>query len=477
MQVWPIKFRQIGSERYIYANDGGSSFFSDEEFLERYAFDRLTVGDEQFLLENGFAFKQEQDFYHTAALQRIAARQSHADKTSYVILVPTLRCNLACSYCQVSRANEAAKGFDWTSETLSDVLSFLGGLKTPRLKIEFQGGEPLLRLDLLEHVRDFCRDRFADVTFVVCSNLQRLGPRELAFLDHPDVHISTSLDGSLDIHKQNRTRTDDLTHEFAANLREAIKRYGTDKVSALATVDYSAPFDSNRLIETYRQFGFRSFYFRPVHFHGFARKAHAYSRENFESWKKIYLSFIDRLIDLNWKTDECLEEFYFSTCLRRVLRAGVDGHVDLRNPNLYASDYLVIDYDGAFYPTDEARMLTRIGQVDLGIGTVKQGLDRRKLDQLNFLSINSLHEDCIHCPYQPFCGIDLIDDLARYGRVDNPKHATWFCRQQTMIFDRIFEYLASDEEKVRKSLVQWARVKRWPSQGLIPSHDSASDSL
>ena len=32
----------------------------------------------------------------------------------YIILVPTLRCNLACSYCQVSRASIAAKGYDWS---------------------------------------------------------------------------------------------------------------------------------------------------------------------------------------------------------------------------------------------------------------------------------------------------------------------------------------------------------------------------
>ena len=43
----------------------------------------------------------------------------------YLILIPTLRCNLSCSYCQVSRAPEKAKGFDWSDETLARFEEFV----------------------------------------------------------------------------------------------------------------------------------------------------------------------------------------------------------------------------------------------------------------------------------------------------------------------------------------------------------------
>lgn len=39
------------------------------------------------------------------------------------------------------------------------------------IKIEFQGKEPLLRLDLLSRVRSFCRQRFSLAQLVVCTNL------------------------------------------------------------------------------------------------------------------------------------------------------------------------------------------------------------------------------------------------------------------------------------------------------------------
>ncbi|MDT9694272.1 4Fe-4S cluster-binding domain-containing protein, partial [Streptomyces sp. P9(2023)] len=81
---------------------------------------------------------------------------------------------LTCGYCQVSRVSETAKGFDWNEETLEAVLQFLNQLSTTSIKIEFQGGEPLLRLDILEKVRAFCRQRFESAQFVVCTNLQNL---------------------------------------------------------------------------------------------------------------------------------------------------------------------------------------------------------------------------------------------------------------------------------------------------------------
>lgn len=49
---------------------------------------------------------------------QVVAPAVQAGKMNYLILVPTLRCNLACGYCQVSRAPENARGFDWSVETM-----------------------------------------------------------------------------------------------------------------------------------------------------------------------------------------------------------------------------------------------------------------------------------------------------------------------------------------------------------------------
>ena len=175
MKVWPLRFREFDSGQLFFADDTGAYFASEESFLARYATDALTKADEAFLLRGGRAYDHDGDLAHTAFAWRWTARQSVQQRLAYVILVPTLRCNLTCSYCQVSRAAETARGYDWDEEILRDVLDFLDQLETDEIKIEFQGGEPLLRVELLDRVREFCRQRFARSSFVVCTNLQRLG--------------------------------------------------------------------------------------------------------------------------------------------------------------------------------------------------------------------------------------------------------------------------------------------------------------
>ncbi len=469
MNVWPLRFREFDDERLVFADDAGGYFFSDPAFLGRYATDRLSKSDAAFLHRQGHAFDEEGDLAHTSFSYRWAARQNRARPLAYLILVPTLRCNLACTYCQVSRAAENANGYDWSPETLRDVLGFIDALEVDDVKIEFQGGEPFLRTDLLEEVRTFCRSRFVRSEFVVCTNLQALGRRQLDFIEADDTHVSTSIDGALADHDRYRTQDPKRAAEFFANLAEVRRR--TDRLSALPTIDVRSPPDLDALIALYEELGLGSIYLRPVNYQGFARRTT--DGHDAASWNAFYLDFIDKLIDRNFATGRVVEEYYLSHCLRRALRAGEDGHVDLRNPALFGADNVVVDYDGALYPSDEARMLARIGHVDLAIGDVRSGLRRSVIDELNGSALNNFDPDCIHCPYQPFCGSDIVDDLSRYRRVDLPRRKTWFCQRQLAVFDRVMRLLANDDPKERFSLQRWAGLASWPTALAPVHHDPA----
>ena len=157
MTVWPLRFRKVEGGPLLFADDAGGFFVSDQQFLTRYANNSLTNRDQAFLLSNGHAFGDVGDPDYLAFAYRWTVRQNVGRELAYVILVPTLRCNLACNYCQVSRAAEEAPGYDWTEGILADVIGFLDRLTSKNIKIEFQGGEPLLRPDLLRTVRSHCR--------------------------------------------------------------------------------------------------------------------------------------------------------------------------------------------------------------------------------------------------------------------------------------------------------------------------------
>lgn len=460
MNIWPLQFRKLGDSEIIFTDDAGGYFKGSKDFLIRYIKSNLTESDQKFLTQHGHAFESLDDFRFTGFAARWAGRINPLGQLNYLILVPTLRCNLMCDYCQVSRAAESATGFDWDEEKTSQVLDLLDNLSTTSIKIEFQGGEPLLRLDILSKIREFCRHRFEECEFVVCTNLQDVSNDAWIFLDAKDTHVSTSFDGSLNHHKKRRTKTDRAHLEFERNLDKALTLLGTDRVSALPTIDPYDPPAPEALIEDYVTRGFSSIFLRRVNYQGFARKRFDFDG-SLENWIDYYRKFIHKVISHNASSDIIVEEFYLSHLLRRIVGAKHHNHVDLRNPNWIGMDYIVIDFDGKIYPTDEARMVTRVGQIDLSIGSVCEGLNEKRRSLMNQEVSNFDDPDCTHCAYKAYCGLDIIDDLSRYGRVDLPRHKTDHCRSHLALFDFAFELIYSNSPVVQKSLSVWLGVENF----------------
>jgi His-Xaa-Ser system radical SAM maturase HxsB len=469
MILFPLRFRRLSEERIIFADDAGRLFASDDRFLQRYAASTLSDRDLAFLTLHGFCSPTTEALPFVALARGIASRLRRPATTAYVLLVPTLRCNLHCSYCQVSRAGLSQTRFDWTSTTLNHVLRFLDALSTSSIKIEFQGGEPLLRLDLLSAVVEFCENRFESSSFVVCTNLSHLDDATWRLLDNPRVSISTSLDGDDLTHQLNRTKSASATREFLGNLNRVLNRYGVTKVSALPTVNFLDPPTPRSLIETYARFGFTSIYLRPVSFHGFARKAYAAIHSLVSRWNDYFERFVDGLVQWNSTASELMEEYYLTLALRRSLQAGHDGHLDFRNPAYLGLDSVVVDYDGTLYPTDEARMLARVGHADLSIGSVEDGFDEERSRLLNGNVFNNYDPDCIHCPHQPSCGTDVVDDLSRYGRADVPRPTTFFCQRQLKVFEVVCRLLLAKDKMVRRSTLHWLGLPE-ANIDLIPTH-------
>jgi radical SAM protein with 4Fe4S-binding SPASM domain len=276
--------------------------------------------------------------------------------------------------------------------------------------------------------------------------------------------VSTSLDGPAPINGRNREASERAWTRLVATINGLRRTNGAEKVSALPTImprDYDRiteirDYDCiTEIVDTHVGLGLPSIFLRPVSFHGFARRALSDTELDVEAWNEAYGRALDHLFEINLERSEPVLEYGLELSLRRIFAPSHNGDVDLRTPNPAALDYIVVDYDGRLYPSDEARMLARIRHTDLAIGSLEHGIDYRKVRTLTWNQFNEVHEDCIHCAFGPFCGSDVIDDLARYGRIDLPKHATWFCRSQTARFTMIFEMLAKGEPRTSGT---WARI-------------------
>ncbi len=104
----------------------------------------------------------------------------------YFILYLTERCNLACAYCD-STVARAERVKDW-AYPLDELIAFLR--QDPQLHLHFYGGEPLLRVDLMQAVLE----RTTPVHVCLQTNGLLLDQLPEALLERIDV-VAVSIDG------------------------------------------------------------------------------------------------------------------------------------------------------------------------------------------------------------------------------------------------------------------------------------------
>ena len=439
-----LKLSKLETFDNLIINDVGDYVFINNENLKKFQSDDLAAWEVDWLRQAGISNTGRDTFFYNARQFKKALRNSPPQKLNYLIIVPTLRCNLRCAYCQVSRADENAKGYDWTPEIIDRFVDYVDQHAADNVKIEFQGGEPSLRIDIvLEIVERVKRVKFL-ATFVICTNLSKMSPELLSLLKRNDFTISSSLDGPPKIHQENRTISNIETNKFFDNLDLILDQFSPSKISLLPTIsDYKS---ITNIVDFFFEKKLPDIFLRPVNFQGFARKKFADISQGATDWLSVYFNALDYIAEKNQLGGHQLVETGLSIHLNRIFKPQSHNYVDLRNPNFLGKDYLVVDYDGKLYPTDEARMLSRIGLVDLEIGNIFEGLNEQKVDLLNSRSSNAGDPACNECSFQPFCGVDNIDNISRYGTIDVETLHSHYCITHMGIFKYIFNKLSSRNE-------------------------------
>lgn len=109
-----------------------------------------------------------------------------------LVLRLTERCNLRCRYCYAARDGEAP--FDMEAETAIRAVELscpVGG----KLKIQFTGGEPLLKLDVMEAVHEFGRRTGRKLSMSVQTNGTLLSQEACRRIKAIRCGVGVSLDG------------------------------------------------------------------------------------------------------------------------------------------------------------------------------------------------------------------------------------------------------------------------------------------
>lgn len=467
-RLLPARFIALDDHRYLLTNDVGEFLVTTRASLDALVQHRLVSDDPFYHDLKAKHFLLDGD--STIALDLLALKyrtraQRVAEFTGLHLFVVTLRCDYSCTYCQVSRQTEDAAAFDMTVETADRALDLVFRSPSPHLKIEFQGGEPLLNRPLIAYIVQRAKLLNAKhqraLQFVVTTNLSALDDAFLEFCREHDLYLSTSLDGPEDLHNRNRPRPGrDGFQKTVEGILRARAVLGKDHVGALMTTTEASLARVSDIVDTYVGLGFEGMFLRPLSPYGFAvrtRQAFAYDAER---WLEFYRQGLDYILALN-RAGYRFVEYYTALLLSKLFSPFGTGYVDLRSPAGVAISAVVYNYDGEVYASDESRMLAEMGDKTFRLGNVHTDsyesmlLSDTLLEALD-LSLAESVPHCSDCGFLPYCGADPVYHHATQGDVIGHKALSGFCIRHMGMLRHLFLRL-EDHPEDRALLLNWIR--------------------
>jgi uncharacterized protein len=466
-RLLPFNFARLGQQRYVATNMVGEYSVIERSDLERLIRHDLSADEPLFSELRAKHFIEipgERAPRELLALKTRTRYQRLSNFTNLHLFVVTLRCDHSCPYCQVSRQSESKGAFDMSREIADQSLDLMFRSPSPALKLEFQGGEPLLNFDMVRYVVERAEERAKaegrDLEIVIATTLSLATREILEYCRDHRILLSTSLDGPADLHNRNRPRPGRDSYErYLQALRLAREIIGFDRVSALMTTTRQSLPRVREIIDQYVTLGFEGIFLRPLSPYGFALKTKAFEGYDLSAWLDFYFEGLEYILQIN-RTGVPFREQYAALVLQKMLSPNDPGYVDLMNPTGAGIAAVVFNYDGNVFASDESRMLAEMGDSTFRLGHVLSNT----YDEIFLASplIKALEESfalsvpmCAECAFNPFCGADPVYAHAVHGDLVGRKPVSDFCRRNMAIFQRLITMMEADSE-TKKIFEQWA---------------------
>lgn len=458
IELLPFRFERSGSHQYLVSNMVGDFVRLTEDEFTRLVDVRLAPGDGLYEKAYSAHLITRQGSHAQRQLLALRLRSRLAflrELTPLHLFVVTLRCEHSCPYCQVSRQSTDRSRFDMSEETAQRALRIALDSPSTRIKIEFQGGEPLLNFPLVQRIvmeaqaAADCKGKKVD--FVIASNLALLNDEVLAFCKANHVLLSTSLDGPSDLHNKNRPRPGGNSHELAVQgIRRAQDVLGRDRVGALMTTTESSLDRVEEIVDEYLRLDLDGIFLRPLSPYGFAIKTKQFQRYDAKRWLDFYARGLRYILDVN-RAGRHFPEFYSALILKRMLTDQPIGYVDLRSPAGIGIGALVYNYDGRVFASDEGRMLAEMGDNTFELGHVDSASYRSLVlsDELVGIVAESLTQcapECGDCVFEPHCGADPVYHHATQHDAVGIKPISEFCARQKGVMNLLLDILEHSPE-------------------------------
>ena len=465
-RLFPFQFLQFDDDRKIVVNEVGEHLFLSNEDFTSFVTHGLDQSSEVYYDLKGkhFLFDSDSRAPFELLATKYRTKKAHlAGFTRLHIFVVSLRCEHSCHYCQVSRVSADRALYDMSPETAAKSLDLVFRSPADSIKIEFQGGEPLLNFERIVQVVEDAERRAGaankSVEFVVTTNLALVTDEVLDYFREHNVLVSTSLDGPEFIHNANRPRPGNNSYQLTVeNIRRAREALGYDRVGALMTATRLSLRHPREIIDEYVRNDFQSIFLRSLSPYGFALKTAKNIGYTGEDFLKFYIEAFDYILELN-RRGVNLVETYAQILLTRILTPFSTGYVDLQSPAGAGIGVAVYNYDGDVYATDESRMLAEMGDEQFRLGNVYRNSYEEIFggELLRTIAASSCVESmpgCADCAFQTFCGADPILNYATQGDMVGHRPTSEFHQKNFFLIKHLLNLYHSDSV-VRRIFWAW----------------------
>ncbi len=470
----PLRYRRVADAVLLTSAFGDWVFVSDAELtaLQAGAVDRDSalgrrLAEHRFLADG---------IDPTAMAERLRTKKRFLSYGPNLhVMVVTLRCNETCVYCHASRAPMDRVDTDMTPEIAERTVDLILQSTSPRITIEFQGGEPLANFPVIKHVIEYALEKNRaygkELEFTLVSNLSLMSDEKLDYLASRRVQICTSVDGPQDLHNKQRVLPSGNAWQQAAIwIKRINQRYvaeGLDPVlyhvEALLTTTRAALDRPREIVDTYVDLGCRAIFLRPVDPFGFA----SMTANRIEYERKRYLDFyraaVDYILELNKQGTQVLERFA-AIFLTKILTGDDPNFLDIRSPCGAGIGQVAYNHDGKVFTCDEGRMVHQMGDDtfmigDVGTSSYRELMTHETVRALLVASNLDAQPDCVNCAYNPYCGVCPVHNYATQGSIQGRMRESHLCAVHKGIQDYLFEQLLADDPEVTTILRRWTTVR------------------
>ena len=469
-RLLPFRFLRFDDARTLAVNETGEFHFLDNDDFARFVHRDLSSSSDVYLdlKAKHFLFDSDSAAPFELLTTKYRTKKAFLDGfTSLHIFVVSLRCEHSCHYCQVSRVSADRQRYDMSDETARRALDLTFRSPAPSLKIELQGGEPLLHFGRVRQIvlegRRRAKDESRNLEVVVTTNLALLDEEMLSFFREHDVFLSTSLDGPQALHNANRPRPGNDSHERTiANAQRAREVLGADRVAALMTTTRLSLQYPEAIVDEYVRRGFAAIFLRPLSPYGFALRSVRTTGYSMREFLDFYVRALDHILQLN-ANGTFLIETYAQLLLTRILTPFATGYVDLQSPAGAGIGAVVYNYDGDVYASDESRMLAEMGDTRFRLGNVHRDsydalFGGETLRKIVTASVAESIPGCADCAFLPYCGADPVHHYATSGDLVPHVPTSEFHEKNFFIIKHLLSLYERDDT-ARRVFGSWLRAE------------------